>query len=248
MGSVLGALVARVAPESGVDLRMAALVGMAAMFAGASHATLASVVFAFETTRQPMSLLPLLGGCSAAYLLSCLLMRTSIMTEKIARRGIHVRMDYAVDLLEQVLVRDCATREVVVLSGEDRLVAARAWLVSGEAGAGHTGFPVVDRDGTILGLVTRRDLLAESNPLDRPLAELLTRPATTVYEDSSVRQAADLMVGQNVGRLPVVTRKEPGKVIGMVTRRDLLSAHQRRLDDAARAAPTIRMPRLFSRA
>jgi H+/Cl- antiporter ClcA len=248
MGSVLGALVARIAPGSGVDLRMAALVGMAAMFAGASHATLASVVFAFETTRQPMSLLPLLGGCSAAYLLSCLLMRTSIMTEKIARRGIHVRMDYAVDLLEQVLVRDCATRDVVVLSGDDTLVEARKWLVSGEVGASHTGFPVVDREGTLLGLVTRRDLLADPEPLDRPLSKLVTRPAATIFEDSSVRQAADIMVGQNVGRLPVVTRNQPAKVVGMVTRRDLLGAHKRRLDDATRASPTIRMPRLISRA
>ena len=63
---------------------------MAAIFAGASRALLASVVFAFETTRQPMGLLPLLGGCTAAYLVSCLLMQHSIMTEKIARRGARV--------------------------------------------------------------------------------------------------------------------------------------------------------------
>ena len=60
----------RCAPGAGVDVRVAALVGMAAMFAGASRALLASVVFAFETTRQPMGLLPLLGGCTAAYLVS----------------------------------------------------------------------------------------------------------------------------------------------------------------------------------
>ena len=86
LGSVLGACIAWAAPSFGVDPRMAGLVGMASMFAGASHATLASVVFAFETTRQPMGLLPLLGGSTAAYLASCLLSRTSIMTEKIARR------------------------------------------------------------------------------------------------------------------------------------------------------------------
>jgi CBS domain-containing protein len=175
-------------------------------------------------------------------------MRTSIMTEKIARRGIHVRMDYAVDLLEQVLVRDCVTRDVVVFSGDDTLVEARKWLVSGEVGASHTGFPVVDREGTLLGLVTRRDLLADPEPLDRPLSKLVTRPPATIFEDSSVRQAADIMVGQNVGRLPVVTRNQPAKVVGMVTRRDLLGAHKRRLDDATRASPTIRMPRLISRA
>jgi H+/Cl- antiporter ClcA len=86
LGAVLGAAAAWAVPSAGIDPRMAALVGMSAMFAGASHATLASVVFAFETTRQPMGLLPLLGGSTAAYLVSCLLMRTSIMTEKIARK------------------------------------------------------------------------------------------------------------------------------------------------------------------
>jgi H+/Cl- antiporter ClcA len=86
LGSVLGGCLLVVAPSFGIDPRMAGLVGMAAMFAGASHATLASVVFAFETTRQPMGLLPLLGGSTAAYLASCLMMRTSIMTEKIARK------------------------------------------------------------------------------------------------------------------------------------------------------------------
>jgi H+/Cl- antiporter ClcA len=87
LGSVLGGCLLVAAPSLGIDPRMAGLVGMAAMFAGASHATLASVVFAFETTRQPMGLLPLLGGSTAAYLASCLLMRTSIMTEKIARKS-----------------------------------------------------------------------------------------------------------------------------------------------------------------
>ena len=71
-------------------MRLAALVGMAAMFAGASRALLASVVFAFETTREPTGLLPLLGGCAAAYLVSGLLMRNTIMTEKIVRRGVDV--------------------------------------------------------------------------------------------------------------------------------------------------------------
>ena len=71
LGSALGALAVWALPGAGVDVRVAALVGMAAMFAGASRALLASVVFAFETTRQPMGLLPLLGGCTAAYLVSC---------------------------------------------------------------------------------------------------------------------------------------------------------------------------------
>ena len=75
---------------------------MAAIFAGASRALLTSAVFAFETTLQPLGLMPLLGGCSAAYVVSCLLMRNSIMTEKIERRGVRVPNEYHADFLDRV--------------------------------------------------------------------------------------------------------------------------------------------------
>src|SRR5207253_4306045 len=104
IGSVTGGLAARLVPTLALDPHVAALVGMAAIFAGASHALLASVVFAFETTRQPMGLLPLLAGCSAAYLVSLLFMRSSIMTERLARRGANVRIEFAADDLDRVLV------------------------------------------------------------------------------------------------------------------------------------------------
>jgi len=98
IGSGLGLLLGRAAqvmfPHCGIDPATAALVGMAAMFAGASRAFLASVVFAFETTLAPLGLLPLLAGCAAAYLVSGLLMPNTIMTEKIVRRGVHVPTDY----------------------------------------------------------------------------------------------------------------------------------------------------------
>lgn len=94
VGALLGVLIVRWFPSLGVDPRIAALVGMAAVFSGASRALLTSVVFAFETTRQPMGLLPLLGGCSAAFLISSLMMRYTIMTEKLARRGTYVPTEY----------------------------------------------------------------------------------------------------------------------------------------------------------
>src|SRR6476620_6375320 len=127
-------MLANVAPSLGVEPHIAGLVGMAAIFAGASHALLTSVVFAFETTRQPMGLLPLLAGCSAAYLVSLFLNRYSIMTEKLARRGTSVRAEYSADHLAQVAVRDRATRDVVTLRGEDSLATVRAWIASGAGG------------------------------------------------------------------------------------------------------------------
>jgi chloride channel protein, CIC family len=241
IGSAFGALAAWALPGAGVDVRVAALVGMAALFAGASRALLASVVFAFETTRQPMSLLPLLGGCTAAYLVSALLMKNSIMTEKIARRGVRVVSDYAADFLEQLVVSDIASAPVVVLKARDTCESARAWIAQPSSSSTHQGFPVVDEGGRVVGVVTRRDLLAPGTT--GTVGDLVKRPPVVVFEDSSLREATDHMVRQEVGRLPVVTRSDPGRVVGIVTRSDLIAAHGRRLDAERRREPHFKLPR-----
>ena len=148
---------------------------MAAIFAGASRALLTSVVFAFETTRQAHGLLPLLGGCTAAYLVSALTMRNTIMTEKIARRGVRVPTEYAADYLEQVAVGEACSRDVVSLRTSDALGDVRALINSGRAEYRHQGFPVVDDIGrlivvgadaphSLLGILTRGDLLLTVRP------------------------------------------------------------------------------------
>jgi CIC family chloride channel protein len=232
LGATLGALGVRLGPGLGVDEHVAALVGMAAIFAGASHALLASVVFAFETTRQPLGLLPLLSGCSAAYLVSLLMMRSSIMTEKLARRGARVRTEYAADYLSQVLVRDASSREVVSLRAGDRLADVRRWLASGGAGASHQGFPVIDEKGEVCGVLTRRDLLDPARAETDTISSLVKRGPVVVFDDNTLREAADHMVRAAVGRLPVVTRDAPRVVVGILSRSDLLSAHEDRLDAA----------------
>ena len=230
LGSALGAVAIAVAPALGVDLRVAALVGMAAIFAGASRALLASVVFAFETTRQPLGLLPLLGGCSAAYLASALLLRNSIMTEKIVRRGTLVPSEYAADFLSQVKVRDAASPTLVTLAADDTLERVRAFVASHAPGSSHQGFPVLEADGRLLGVVTRRDFLDLERAGSTRLRELVRRKPVVVFADLSLRDAADHMVRAGVGRLAVVEREAPARVVAMLTRSDLLSAHGRRLD------------------
>ncbi|MFL5310090.1 MAG: chloride channel protein [Myxococcales bacterium] len=231
LGGALAAGAAAAAPHLGVDVRIGALVGMAAMFAGASRALLASVVFAFETTRQPLGLLPLLGGCSAAFLISCLFMRNTIMTEKIARRGVRVPGEYAADFLDQIQAGVAASRPVVSLAADEPLDHVRSRILAHAPGYAHQGFPVVDGLGQLAGVVTRRDLLDPDQPGSRRVGELVRRPAAVAYEDSTLREAADHMVREGVGRLPVVSREDPRKVIGMLTRSDLLSAHKQRLED-----------------
>lgn len=242
LGGAMGIGIATVAPGLGVDPRIAALVGMATMFAGASRAMLACAVFAFETTMQPLGLLPLLGGCAAAYLTSSLLARNSLMTEKIARRGIRAPAEYLADVLDQVYVRDIALKAVVILRAEQSLASAREWIAGGGIGTTHQGFPVLNERNVLVGVLTRRDLLDATTPVDRPLASLVRKSPKFVYEDCTVRQAADHMVNHQVGRLPVVRRGVGGdvpEVVGMVTRSDVLSVFQRDVDDARRQAPSI---------
>ncbi len=180
LGAVLGSAAARMAPALHIDVRIAALVGMAAIFAGASHALLASVVFAFETTRQPMGLLPLLGGCSAAFLISLRMMPSSIMTEKLVRRGTRIPSEYEADILGQVWVRDASTSDPVTLRDSQAVEDVRDWIVSRAPGSGHQGYPVVDGAGSLVGVVTRRDLLDLELPVTSVVRELISRPPVVI--------------------------------------------------------------------
>jgi H+/Cl- antiporter ClcA/CBS domain-containing protein len=226
VGVVLGGLASQTVPDAGIDTRICALVGMAAMFAGASRALLASVVFAFETTLQPLGLLPLLGGCTAGYLVSSLLMRHTIMTEKLSRRGVRVPSEYAADYLDLINVADACTSNVVTVSADETLPSLR------ERGPTHQGFPVLDHDGLLLGVITRRDFLNPARAPETRAGDLITRPPAVIFLDNSLREAADHMVREDVGRLPVVSRENPRSVVGIITRSDLLRAHKRRLAES----------------
>jgi CIC family chloride channel protein len=244
LGAWLGAAAAVAAPSVGVDPRMAALVGMAAIFAGSTHALLTAIVFAFETTRQPVGLLPLLLGCAAAYLVSLMFNRHSLLTEKLARREGSVRTEYEVDHLSHVMVRQAATRNVVTVRANQTLAEVRKWINTGSEEKGgpstHHGFPVLDENSLLIGVVTRRDLLDTRYADDEYVAETIKRPAAIVYEDSTLRDAADHMILEGVGRLPVVSRDNPRVVLGIVTRSDLLAAHAPRLSAALDAKVTAR--------
>jgi chloride channel protein, CIC family len=239
IGAALGGFADAAWPALGIDPSIAGLVGMAAIFAGASHALLAAVVFAFETTRQPLSLLPLLAGCSASYFVMLLLMRNSIMTEKLARRGTTVRTDYGLDFLSHVPVRDAMATDIISLATTQTLGEVRAWLRAGAGGATHQGFPVLNEDSTLAAVVTRRDLLG-SEPDVVTVRDIIKRGPAVVFEDSTLREAADHMVREHVGRLAVVRRGNERELVGMLSRSDLLSAHATRLHATENAERSIR--------
>ncbi|HRP07794.1 MAG TPA: chloride channel protein, partial [Gemmatimonadales bacterium] len=246
LGAAAGALAARYAPMLGVSASVAALVGMAAMFAGASRALLASVVFAFEATRQPLGLLPLLAGCTSAVLVSRLLSRHTIMTEKLALRGVRVPDEYSVDYLERVTVEQAMSREVLWVAAERAATEAYRELDAG--GTTHQAFPVLDRGQRLVGMVTLRQLRM-ADPA-ATVGSLVVRDPVVAHPDWSLRRAGDVMVRAAVGRLPVVDRSPDARVVGIVSRSDLLLAHKPRLRAAEkrdRAVPIERLRRSIFR-
>jgi len=248
LGMVLGAAAARIFPGANVDPHVAALVGMAALFAGASRGLLTSAVFAYETTLQPLGLLPLLAGCTTAYFVSCLLMRNTIMTEKIARRGVDVPAEYLSDLLAFLKVSQVATSKVTILSADETVQSIRHRLSTGQPDWTHQGYPVVDADGNLLGVLTLRDFHDPTHNPGRPIGELIRRPPITIAPDATLRDAVNEMIVHDVGRLVVADPANRRKVVGIITRSDLLRAQRRALDDMILAEPAVSWRRRRRRA
>jgi H+/Cl- antiporter ClcA/CBS domain-containing protein len=247
LGAVLGIATVHFFPHSGVDVGVAAMVGMVGIFAGASRALLTSTIFAIETTMEPHAIIPSLVGCTAAYLVSSLMMRHSIMTEKMARQGVSIPQGYAADFLDLLRVGDVMARGVTFLKASQTLATAREFLQGNTPEASHQGYPIQDDSGFLVGVLTRRNLLDPKEPPETTLGDMIRRFPSIVYDDCTLREAADHMVNHEVGRLPVVARNNPSQVVGMITRSDLLSAHRKRIKESSEAHATLRLRDLLHR-
>ena len=129
--------------------------------------------------------------------------------------------EYAADFLDRIRVADACSRDVVSIRASQTAGELHALVAT------HQGFPVLDDAGRLLGVVTRKNFM--EHDASTPIGNLVSRPPAVVFPDMTLRDAADHMVRENVGRLPVVSREDPSHVIGIITRSDLLSAHARRL-------------------
>jgi H+/Cl- antiporter ClcA/CBS domain-containing protein len=226
-GSILGSAILWLCPFCGLDVRVAALVGMAATFAGASRALLTSVVFAFETTLQPNGLLPVLAGSTFAFLTARLLMQNSIMTEKIARRGLRIPEDYDPDAFAHTSVGEIMNTNVKTLSAAGDLMDL-ANLISRHdpAVSAYQAWPLLDASGRLAGIITRTDML---RAIEQPgagsltLLEAGTSALVVAYPDETVHDAVARMLAHGVGRLPVVSRDDPTSLRGYLSSANLLA-------------------------
>ncbi|MBV9661722.1 MAG: chloride channel protein [Acidimicrobiales bacterium] len=229
MGAAMGGLMAPVLP--GGSSAMWALLGMAATLAGVTRSPLTSIVFAFELTHDTGSLLPLLVACATAHLLSTTVLRRSILTEKVARRGFHVVREYQVEPLEALFVRDAMLTDLVSASPDTPAADLRARHGSDPMARRQRLYPIVNADDTLLGVVTPSDLLHPDSPLPpAATASMITRKDVVVaHPDETLRTVADRMAEHWLGALPVVENDPDGRLVGVITEFDLLKARHRQL-------------------
>jgi H+/Cl- antiporter ClcA len=236
LGGVFAVAIDRIFPAANLSPGAFALVAMGAVFGAASRATFAFIIFAFEITRDYNSVLPLMLVSVIADGLAMLLMPgSSIMTEKLARRGLRIHQDYEADVLQQMTVSETMDRDVPTLPANMRVgelaerIAGRDPVVSR-----HQGMVVVDGDGKLVGIITRGDVLRalDQDPSgSMNVLEAGSRRLVVTYPDEVLHEASSKMLRNDIGRLPVVDRKDPTRVVGYLGRPGVMAARLRRLEE-----------------
>ncbi|WP_298797362.1 chloride channel protein [Pseudonocardia sp. 73-21] len=237
IGAALGALEGTVFPDTGPGFW--ALIGLAAVVGGVMRSPLTGIVFALELTHAWSALLPLLVVSSTAYGVSALLLRRSVLTEKIARRGYHLSREYEVDPLEVLLATEVMHPGPAMLGVSDPLPPPPPLLLAtvprpGNPNSARAGnplqrlFPVLDENGHLAGVAPRQAILDCSDP-DASTASILVRNPLVVHADDTLRTVASRFAENGVSAAPVVDRDHPGTLLGLITADHLLDGRLRDL-------------------
>jgi CBS domain-containing protein len=230
MGSALGVVMTHVLPAYGAGLWP--LVGMAAILAGTMRAPLTALVFAIELTGRFGLALPILTAGIVAHAFTVLVLRRSILTEKVARRGFHVSREYSIDPLEILFVREVMRAEVVALPGDTPAAAAAEMIASTARARAQRLYPVTDRRGGLLGVTTRADIEAAPS-VAAPMTAIARKPVV-VRDDEPVRAAVHRMAETGLTRMPVLDGSQPPRLVGVITLKDVLKARARHVEEEQR--------------
>jgi CIC family chloride channel protein len=227
MGAALGGVEAGFLPQEGAGFW--ALISMGAILGGTMRAPFTAILFALELTHDINVLLPLLVAAMLAHATTVLLLKRSILTEKVARRGFHITREYATDPLEILFVREVMRTKLVALPADATVEELRHTVVREPAQRGQHLFPVVDAKGRVNGVITRKQLraLTQSAAPGQSLGHLVRDPIVA-HPDEPLRVIVFRMAETGLTRMPVI-ESESGKLVGMISLDDLLLARVRNL-------------------
>lgn len=233
MGGAMAIILNQLIPGLNLSPGAFALAAMTAIFGAASRSTFAFIIFGFEITQDYNAILPLMLVGVIADAVGLLLMRNTIMTEKLARRGLRVPQEYEADALQQVTVGEMMVATTLHLRDTMRVKELTDRIAKGEPDyVRHQAFLIVDEEEHLTGIITRGDLLAA---LDEPAgAEMTVLQAGTstpivAYPDEILHDALNRLLQNDIGRLPVVSREDPRRIVGYLSRGAILRSRQHRI-------------------
>ncbi len=260
MGGALGGLESLFLPNLGPGFWP--LVSMGAILGGTMRSPFTGIVFMLELTHDVNMLLPLLISVMIAHGFTVLVMRRSILTEKVSRRGYHLSREYSTDPLEIIFVREAMRTNVVALPDTIAQQDLNKILHGPLEATDHQGrdkqaghrqrlFPVLDDEQRLLGVVTRNDLvgLVGQNGQDgrSTLLELRHIQPVVAYPDEPLRTVVYRMAESGFTRFPVVERGDPQHLVGMISLSDLLKARSRNLEEERHRERILRLRLLLPR-
>jgi len=231
IGAILGGAVGQVCdhyiPALTTSPGAYALVGMGALFAAVSHAPMTAVLTIFEITGDYRMILPLMLACGIATIAAQHICRVSIYNLKLVRRGVHVQLGHDVNLLNDIKIGEAMTTDLVTVRPD---TPAREVLKLSERTT-HHGFPLADKQNRLHGLVTCDDIrkAADEGRLDQPVRKLASHRLIVAFPDESLNDAVRKLGLHHVGRVPVVSRQDHRRLLGIITRKDIISAYNRAL-------------------
>jgi CIC family chloride channel protein len=224
LGGAFGFLLKWLAPSSVSSPAAYALVGMAAMFAGAAHVPVTCIVLIMEVTNSYEMILPLMIAVSSSYLVGSAVMADSLYTISLHKRGITLRHGIYIDALRAIRVSQIMTMNPITLKpGANSAEALRLAL-----GTHHSTFPIIDADGKIVGTITTEDLLQASRDTssEQTVEQLASRDFLRVNPEMTMDSVFHLMTSKKKSHAIVVDPSQPDKMLGLVTHTDLLRAYE----------------------
>jgi len=239
MGGALGGLESMFLPNEGAGFWP--LISMGAILGGTMRSPFTGIVFALELTHDFNALLPLLVANVLAYAMSVLLLKRSILTEKVSRRGFHLSREYSVDPLEILFAREVMRTNVVAFASSTPAEEAAAHLRPDHSPLGQHLYPVLDNDDKLVGVITRKDLRKLVAEKERALdiGAYVRGEPIVAFVDEPLRVVVNRMAASGFTRMPVLDRD--GRLAGMVSLRDLLSARARNLSEERDRERVIRI-------
>lgn len=225
MGAAIGGLLGAILP-GGTPADWAVL-GMAGLLAGVTRSPFTSIVFALELTHDMDLLLPLLLTTIIANLISVLILKRSILTEKVARRGFHLAREYSVNPMDLIFVKEVMMTDVVTIQSGCSLEETARKLKENTKKRYQRLVPVI-KDNKMLGAVPWQDIIEIAMENKTMLIDdLILNEVFTAYPDQTLKEVSEHMAVHQIGTMPVVNRQHHRQLQGLITQYNLLTASYR---------------------